>query len=267
VADETYKSNTGRSDNAKFIYDENTKKWVPTTAKAVATESAVSKVTAQQLLDEVGGADLGLDLDGKSGKNKKEKKAKTPKEKKAKKEYIEIEYTTLEGEANVLPTSKTIRLEQGKTVTLTGLGKYLSGQYYIEKVKRSINNGNGYSQSCLFVKTGFGDSLKGGGGRASDGGMVRPSPSGIQTPQQSIGINRPLADEVKKNKPSDIQVNKKVKFVDDNATYALAYDGVKVPEWVRNKDDLTVSKVSEDGAMVLLQPINSWTYTKYIREV
>ena len=57
-----------------------------------------------------------------------------------------------------------------------------------------------------------------------------------------------------------------IKIVGDGAVYSNASAGVKVPNWVKQKT-LTVQQVSSDGTRVLLQPINSWTYVKYVQKV
>ena len=270
MAGESYNSENGRTESVKYVYNENTKKWESVTVQGGSNQGgsndSSSKVTAQDLINEVGDVTLPGDSDKKT-KEKKPKKEKTESEKKAEKEYIEHEYITLQGDAGVLPSTKTLRLEHSKTVILTGIGKYLSGQYFIESVKRSLNNGSGYAQSCTFIKTGFGDSLKGGKTQQQSGGqnpLQNPLYNLSQT-QSEGGTNRPLTLEV--TDKSDIKDGDKVKFVGDNAIYALSQEGVKVPEWVIKKDDLTVSKISEDGVLALVQPINLWTYTKYLKKI
>lgn len=78
----------------------------------------------------------------------------------ADKEYIEQESNTLEGDLEVIPSDKTIRIKEGDTITLSGVGKVLSGQYYVSAVKRTITKDDGYSQSLTVTKNGFSDSLK-----------------------------------------------------------------------------------------------------------
>ena len=62
------------------------------------------------------------------------------------------------------------------------------------------------------------------------------------------------------------KVGDKVKIVGDNATYANAYDGVKVPNWVKQQV-LTVDAISSDGNRARVNPIWSWTYVKYLKLV
>lgn len=75
------------------------------------------------------------------------------------KEYNYIEMNTLSGQIAFIATERTIKLKAGDTVFLIGLGKYLSGLYYVKEVTRSINS-NGYTQSAVVMKTDVGDNIK-----------------------------------------------------------------------------------------------------------
>lgn len=79
---------------------------------------------------------------------------------KADKDYIEIEFNTLQGSLVVTPSEKTMPIRVGNTVQLSGFGNYLSGQYYVSGVERHLSVDSGYTQSLTVVKTGFGDSVK-----------------------------------------------------------------------------------------------------------
>ena len=61
----------------------------------------------------------------------------------AEKEYIDVEFNTLTGELSITPTEKSIRIKVNDTVKLEGLGKYLSGQYYVSQVRRTITKEGG----------------------------------------------------------------------------------------------------------------------------
>lgn len=78
---------------------------------------------------------------------------------KVEQKYNYIEMNTLEGTLNYIATPETLKLRAGDTVKLLGLGKYLSGNYYVKSVTRQISS-NGYSHSATIIKTDFGDSLK-----------------------------------------------------------------------------------------------------------
>lgn len=75
------------------------------------------------------------------------------------KEYNYIEMNTLSGQIAYIATESTIKLTAGDTVFLLGLGKYLSGLYYVKEVTRSINS-NGYTQSAVIMRTDVGDNIK-----------------------------------------------------------------------------------------------------------
>ena len=75
------------------------------------------------------------------------------------KKYNYIEMNTLEGTLSFIVSEGTIKLKAGDTVKLIGIGKYLSGNYYVKDITRNISS-NGYSHTATLIKTDFGDSLK-----------------------------------------------------------------------------------------------------------
>lgn len=75
------------------------------------------------------------------------------------KKYNTIEINTLEGTLNFIVTKATIKLKAGDTVNIKGIGKYLSGNYYVKEVTRQISS-NGYSHSAVLIRTDFGKTLK-----------------------------------------------------------------------------------------------------------
>lgn len=77
----------------------------------------------------------------------------------AEKKYNTIEYNILTGQLKFIATKETIKLTAGDTVKLNGLGKYLSGLYFVQDVTRQISK-EGYSHSATVIKTDFGNSLK-----------------------------------------------------------------------------------------------------------
>lgn len=78
---------------------------------------------------------------------------------KANNAYSDTEIRTLEGDLELRPSKSSIRLNIADTVKLSGLGKYLSGLYYVSEITRTISS-DGYTQSVKVIKTGFGSSLK-----------------------------------------------------------------------------------------------------------
>lgn len=166
----------------------------------------------------------------------------SPAQVQAESEYIEVEYNTLQGELSIVPTDNSLKIKVGDTIKLKGVGKYLSGLYFVSEIKRTIGS-DGYNQTLTVIKTGFGDSLK--------------KPSQTDTTTRS--------EEVPKTS-GDFKVGDKVKIVGDDAVYSNASDGVKVPDWVKEQI-LTIDALSDDGTRARLNPIWSWTYTKFLQKV
>lgn len=77
----------------------------------------------------------------------------------AKKEY---KYNILTGKINLILTRDTLKLKAGDTVYCKGLGKYLSGNYYINDVTRTINS-SGFNMTATLIRMNFGETLKSGG--------------------------------------------------------------------------------------------------------
>lgn len=158
----------------------------------------------------------------------------------ADKEYIETEFNTLLGEMVVIPSKKTVRLKVNDTVNVEGLGSYLSGKYFVSAVKRTLNS-SGYSQTLTVIKNGFGDSLK----KKSD---------------SSTGTSKSRLATVSKS-ATPVKVGDRVRVVGN----AIFITGEKIPSWVKNRS-LTVEQISSDGSRVLLMPISSWTYSRYVQK-
>ena len=55
------------------------------------------------------------------------------------KKYNTIEINTLEGTLNFIVTKATIKLKAGDTVSIKGIGKYLSGKYYVKEIETLDN--------------------------------------------------------------------------------------------------------------------------------
>ena len=66
---------------------------------------------------------------------------------------------SLEGRLSYVPNENSIQLRAGETVKLKGLGSYLSGNYYVSSIERTISS-SGYSQTATVLKTDFKKSLK-----------------------------------------------------------------------------------------------------------
>lgn len=108
----------------------------------------------------LGNSDPGVPAPTSTPKSSFTAKASTAKGQAKKKSYT-IEYNILKGQLKVLATKDTITLTAGDTVNLFGLGKYLSGKYFIEDVTREVSR-SGYSHTFNVLKPDFGKSLKSG---------------------------------------------------------------------------------------------------------
>lgn len=73
--------------------------------------------------------------------------------------FKELEYNTLVGELVLRPTAKTVFLKNGDTINVEGIGKYLSGKYYVDTVRRTLSS-DGFKITLVVIKTGFGKSVK-----------------------------------------------------------------------------------------------------------
>ena len=162
----------------------------------------------------------------------------------ANKAQAELEYNTLEGDLVLRAKVGVLKITQDTTIELAGVGNYLSGLYYVSAVRYSLDASSGFTMSCTLIKTGFGSSLK-----------AKPV-----TPVVAV------REEVVEKTATAIAVKDSVHIVGDDAVYSNASAGVKVPNWVKQKT-LTVQQISKDGTRALVQPINSWTYLKYLEKV
>lgn len=167
----------------------------------------------------------------------------------AEKEYIEIEFNTLTGDVELIPTKNNLKISVGNTIDFRGVGKYLSGLYFVSEIKRKIDKDGGYTMTVTLFKNGFGDSLK--------------SSSVISPAEDSRSDSVDTSSNVVTSK---IQVGDRVKIFGDDAIYSNAHEGVKVPNWVKEQI-LTIDAISEDRCRVRLKPIWSWTYVKFIKLV
>lgn len=223
----TYRSTAdGGSRPNEFVYDYKTGTWKEQVSPQSTTPAPKSDSTPPSSTP---------NSSSNSGSSKVDSK------KKADKQYIYTEFNTLSGELVLTSTEKSIRIKVNDTIKIVGLGKYLSGLYFVESIRRTLNKDTGYTHTLTLFKNGFGDSLK---------------------KKQSETETR--KSEVSK-RPADFKVGDTVRIVGDKATYSNAHEGVKVPAWVKKKD-LTIKQISEDGSRVRLMPINSWTYTSNIQK-
>ena len=131
-----------------YTYDPVTGKWTYNNGNAKTTNNSTNDTKDRGTTYSNGSDNLSSsNTDGDSSTGATEK------------EYNYIELNTLSGQLAYIATEQTVKLRAGDTVYLLGLGKYLSGRYYVKEVTRSINS-NGYTHSAIVMRTDFGDSLK-----------------------------------------------------------------------------------------------------------
>lgn len=79
----------------------------------------------------------------------------------AKTKAKKFEFKNLQGELELTPTLKNFNIVRGSTIHLTGVGKYLSGFYFVTTRTISVSSSGALTIKLKVVKTKFGDSLKG----------------------------------------------------------------------------------------------------------
>ena len=188
-------SGASRGSSPDYTYNPSTGTWVPS-SPTIGTPPSSSSQDPENVPSSVTGDESSSTVDSKSQSDK---------------EYIEIEFNTLEGELVVAPSKKTIRVGVNDTVEVSGVGSYLSGKYFVSAVKRTLNKDSGYSQTLTVIKNGFGDSLKRAGGNTE--------------------TTESRSEKVDKSAPT-FNVGDTVRIV-GNAVYSNAHEGVEVPAWVK----------------------------------
>lgn len=71
------------------------------------------------------------------------------------------EFKNLEGDLELVPYPKNLSILPGSTVKILGVGKWLSGSYYVMSRSAAISGSGPMTLRLKVVKTKFGDSLKG----------------------------------------------------------------------------------------------------------
>ena len=79
----------------------------------------------------------------------------------AKTKAKKFEFKNLQGELELTPTLKNFNIVRGSTIHLIGVGKYLSGFYFVTARTISVSSSGALTIKLKVVKTKFGDSLKG----------------------------------------------------------------------------------------------------------
>lgn len=231
-----------------YTYSPSAREWQKTSASSFSTSGFASSATLSS--GDISFSSSSTGAVSQTGVVNGQSDASTDSKTGAEKEYIDIEFNTLTGELNLIPTKDNMKIKTNTTLRLNGVGKYLSGLYFVSEIKRTLEADSGYTLTVGVYKNGFGESLKSGAVAEPPANTSRPTE--VDT-QPNIVQNR-------------IKVGDRVKIVGDNAIYSNAHEGVKVPDWVKTQT-LTVDSLSEDGLRARLNPIWSWTYVKFLQLV
>lgn len=237
----------------QYVYNPKTGKWekVPASEGGSSGSSSSGSSSSSSSSSSSGGSSGGHSSGSTSNSNSGSSSSSSNSQTKADKDYIEIEFRTLVGQLQLIPTPKTISLRVGQTIELGGIGSYLSGKYFISDIRRTVSS-SGYTHTLTVIKTGFGDSIKTVTDDAPesgyDGGTIDRPPQ-ASTPSSS-----------------SFNVGTKVKFKTEESKKYQYTNGVFVPLWVTKKTH-TINKVSSDERTVRLKEINSWVYAADLKQV
>lgn len=154
--------------SSSYTYDPKTGSW------SKSTTSDTSKSPSSTGGSSNGGSSSGNNSSSNNGSNKSgnnnssskgagsnltsTSSSKNTSEGDTEKKYNNIEIKTLSGNLAFIVTEQTIKLRAGDTVKLRGLGKSLSGDYYVQNVTRQISS-NGYSHTATVIRTDYGSKL------------------------------------------------------------------------------------------------------------
>ena len=134
----------------KRVYDNETRTWKQVTVDVKDKNNSSSKRGKGKKKNGSTGTGTGTS-DSKAGK-----KATTSKTtKKVNKKTLR----SLTGSLSFIPNENTIKIKPRDTIELHGLGKYLSGKYYVESIERTLSS-SGYTQTANVIKTNFRKSVK-----------------------------------------------------------------------------------------------------------
>lgn len=216
-----------------YVYNPSTRKWSPVSMSNYSLPEGSDSLGLEDLLEDSLSQSSAADTGIGSSKDESEK------------DYIETEFNILTGDLQLIPTKKNMSIRVGNTISLRGFGKYLNGLYFVSEIKKRIDKDSGFSLSLTLYRNGFGETLKSG------------NPDAVVTREDVVNIE---------DNKTKFKVGDRVKIVGDDAVYSNASLGVKVPDWVKTRV-LVVDAISEDGNRARLNPIWSWTFTKYLQLV
>lgn len=210
------------SRSSSYNYDPKTGEWTKTTSNSGSSSkssgSSKSSSSSGSSSSNSSNSSKGDNLSSSSS-NKNESKGSVEKK------YNTIEINTLNGTLNFIVTEETIKLKAGDTVKLQGLGKYLSGNYYVKDITRQISN-NGYSHSATLIKTDFGNSLKTVSKTSAKKNSTKKSTKKSSTTKKKVSSSSSSksAKRTYTVKKGDCLWNIAKKFYGNGALYTKIYD-------------------------------------------
>ena len=208
------------SRSSSYNYDPKTGNWTKTTSNSGSSSkssgssrSSSSSGSSSSSSSNSSNSSKGDNLSSSSS-NKNESKGSVEKK------YNTIEINTLNGTLNFIVTEETIKLKAGDTVKLQGLGKYLSGDYYVKDITRQVSK-NGYSHSATLIKTDFGNSLKTASKTSAKKNSTKKDSTKKKVSSSSSSKSAQRTYTVKKG---DCLWNIAKKFYGNGALYTKIYD-------------------------------------------
>lgn len=150
--------------------------------------------------------------DKKTSKGKNDKKTNT------------IEYNILQGDLRFIADKETIKIKAGDTITLKGIGNFLSGKYFVQDVTRSLS-ASGYQHSATVIKTDFGDSLK---GKTTSTSSVKKPTTSKKTTKKKV-VKKPAQKVHKLKKGENLWVLAK-KYYGNGNKYTVLAKANNIPE-------------------------------------
>ena len=210
------------SRSSSYNYDPKTGNWTKTTSNSGSSSkssgssrssSSSGSSSSSSSSSNSSNSSKGDNLSSSSS-NKNESKGSVEKK------YNTIEINTLNGTLNFIVTEETIKLKAGDTVKLQGLGKYLSGDYYVKDITRQVSK-NGYSHSATLIKTDFGNSLKTASKTSAKKNSTKKDSTKKKVSSSSSSKSAQRTYTVKKG---DCLWNIAKKFYGNGALYTKIYD-------------------------------------------
>lgn len=201
-----------------YVYDPSTGQWTQSTDTSIVNKGLFLATATKTTKAGYSLVNTGVNLALNKGASKSNLTSSNSSQNSStgavEKKYNNIEINTLSGTLKFIVTEETIKLKAGDTVRLEGIGKYLSGDYYVQDVTRQIG-ADGYSHSATLIKTDFGNSLK------------LNSSSSSQVPEQKSVPSSPQESSAKRTytvKKGDTLWKIAKQYYGNGALYTKIYD-------------------------------------------